>query len=206
MNRATERATENFEDDDLILYLNAGDVINREFLSASLNEILMNFKKSNSIIACFRSKNIIDDITYFMPPLSIRDNLTFQNWIKKNTPVHQAMIFKFKNRYPIHYALCFQNQADSLLFFYLIRYFGNCMFYDYTICDFELGGNSGNYRSIRKVINQFYEQFFLILLRQQSVGYIFLYIVIFASKYIIHNIFGDYFIKMHATINRLLRN
>jgi hypothetical protein len=202
---AMNKATANLINGDLVLYLNAGDAISDEFNDISLSKILKNFIRSSSILACFRSKNVINELSYYMPPHSIRDNKAFQVWIKKNTPVHQSMIFKVTKSCPIHYPLCFKNQADSFLFFYLTRYFGGCKFYNFTICRFELGGNSGNYKKIRKVILQFYEQSLIILLRSQSKIYLIGYLVSFFAKYIMHNILGERFIKLHAHINRLLR-
>ena len=202
---AMNKATENMLNGDLVLYLNAGDTISGEFFNVSLDQILDDFIHSDSIVACFRSCNVIDEISYYMPPISIKDDAAFKIWIRSNTPVHQAMIFKVDNKYSIHYPLCFKIQADSFLFFYLTRYFGRVSFYDFTICKFELGGFSGNYQSFRKVIRQFYEQSLLMLLRQQSLIYIPIYFVSFSIKYLMHKMLGVHFFKLHAITNRLLR-
>ena len=53
------KASANFKDGDLILYLNAGDIISKEINSKDLQNALLQFQSENSYICGFRSKILL---------------------------------------------------------------------------------------------------------------------------------------------------
>ena len=84
--------------------------------------------------------------------------------------------------------------------------FSKPVFYDIDFCDFNLGGYSGNYKSFKKVCTHLREQLTLMSLKKQSMYLMFLTVLIFFSKYLLHNLFKENFIYLHAKVNQLFKN
>jgi hypothetical protein len=203
---AMNKASQSFQPESLVLYLNAGDVIADSIDFSELSEALEAFNQSDSKMAAFRSINIWRDTHYYMPSLSCSDTTTFRKWIRSNTPVHQAIIFKTDPIFPIHYVLEFEVQADTLLIYYLIKHQGPPLFYNLTLCEFELGGLSNTYISFNKVLVQIKEQGIIAKLRGESVWISKTRTFTLIAKYCLHNCLGDSFYSLHAKINSIIRN
>ena len=203
---AMNKASNQFKSGDLVIYMNAGDTffegINRNrFLCA-----IQNFRKRSETISFFRAKNHYKNIEYFMPPKYIRSTKKFISWAKYHTPVHQAVIFKCANLYKLSYPSSYKIQADSYLIYNILANFSKPIFYDIQISNFSLGGYSGNYKNFKKVSLQIYDQLRIMKLREQSLLFIFLTILLLIVKYIFHTLFGDSFIELHARVNKALKN
>lgn len=203
---AMNKASSSLAKGDLALYLNAGDVIAPELEANSLVSCLKDFERSTAKMAAFRSKNVYQNVKYFMPPMGCATREKFMRWLRFNTPVHQAIIFRVDSKFPLHYPLEFKVQADTILIYYLIKYQGTPIFYDVTLCEFELGGLSNTYTSFKKVITQLKEQSIIGRFREEPFwsrkvrGFLIL------CKYVLHKIFGTYFHMFHAKVNRILRS
>lgn len=203
---AMNKASSSLAKGDLVLYLNAGDVIASELEVNSLVSCLKDFERSTAEMAAFRSKNVYQNVKYFMPPVGCSTREEFMRWLRFNTPVHQAIIFRVDSKFPLHYPLEFKVQADTILIYYLIKYQGTPIFYDVTLCEFELGGLSNTYTSFKKVITQLKEQSIIGRFREEPFwsrkvrGFLIL------CKYFLHKIFGSYFHMLHAKVNRILRS
>tara|TARA_B100000035_G_scaffold288254_1_gene273748 strand:- start:1852 stop:2706 length:855 start_codon:yes stop_codon:yes gene_type:complete len=190
---------------DLVCYMNAGDIISEDLDYDLFNESIQTFFKSESKMCAFRSKNFFSDIYYFMPPKKIKTKKDFSKWITNNTPVHQSIFFKFDERTPLLYSTKFKIQSDTLLIYNYINKYGYPIFFNNTFCDFELGGLSNSYKSFSKVLLQIREQKLISELRGEKEIYIYLRKLSLFLKFFLHNIFGKNFHKIHA-ISRYLLN
>ena len=188
---------------DLVCYMNAGDIISEELNYDLFNESIQTFFESESKMCAFRSKNFYSDIYYFMPPKKIKTNKDFSKWITNNTPVHQSIIFKFDENTPLLYSTKFKIQSDTLLIYNYINKFGFPIFFNNTFCNFELGGLSNSYKSLSKVLLQIKEQNLISKIRGEKKAYIYLRNLSLFFKFFLHNIFGRNFHKIHA-ISRYL--
>jgi hypothetical protein len=203
---AMNKVTIKFTVGDLVLFMNAGDTFSKKINFKMLLFAIRDFKNRKETICFFRSKNYYNDIFYFMPPKNIKSTLKFKDWLQSHTPVHQAVIFKCSDLYPLKYSNLFKIQADSFLIFSILTKFSEPIFYDIDFCDFNLGGYSGDYKSFRKVTIHLREQLRLMSLRKQSTYLMFLTTLIFFVKYFLHNLFKEKFIYLHARVNQLIKN
>lgn len=199
---AMNRASSRFNQNDLIMYLNAGDIISEEIDLNAFYSSLIYFINDKSKISGFRSRNIINDLNYYMPSKKVDTNELYIKWLKNNTPVHQALIFKFDNQFPIHYPMSFEIQADSIMIYYLFKFQGDPIFFDITLCDFELGGLSNSYKSFRKVYTQIKEQKLVSNLRNEEKFIIFARSISLIIKFLMHNILGKRFYVFHAYLKK----
>ena len=203
---AMNLASKRFKRDDLVMYLNSGDELSNKINSTFFNSCLIDFFKRNKTLAFFRSKNIYKNTSYFMPPKSVKDTESFKKWIFSNTPVHQSVIFKVTDKYPLEYSLDFLIQSDSYLIYTILKKHSKPVFYDIELCKFELGGFSGNYFSFTKMLQQTKEQIQIMKLRGQGFAPIAFTCILMGIKFFLHNLLGNYFVKIHAKINRLIKN
>ena len=201
---AMNRASSGLKHNDLVLYLNAGDVISKKIDINMFYDSLQIFFRDKAKICAFRSRNIIKDIEYYMPSEKIKNNNDYLEWIRNNTPVHQALIFKFDDKFKLHYPVNFKIQADSILIYYLFKFQGKPIFFDITLCDFELGGLSNSYKSIKKVITQIKEQKIVSDLRNENKFIIFIRMISLILKFFLHNILGSKFYLLHAYLKKIL--
>ena len=81
-----------------------------------------------------------------MPPNKIKDKDSFRNWMKFNTPVHQAVIVKGSSKF-LHFNEDFKVSADTIQIYMNFLASKEVEFYPFIICKFFFGGNSGNYSS-----------------------------------------------------------
>lgn len=191
---------------DLVLFMNAGDTFSKKINFKKLLYSIRDFKNREETICFFRSKNYYKDTFYFMPPRNIKSTLKFKFWLECNTPVHQAVIFKCSDLYPLKYSNLFKIQADSYLIFSILTNFSEPVFYDIDFCDFNLGGYSGDYKSFKKVGMHLREQLTLMSLKKQGIYLMFLTVLIFFIKYLLHNLLNEKFIYLHARVNQLIKN
>ena len=191
---------------ELVLYLNAGDQISLSLKKNALIECLRDFEGSSAMMAAFRSQNVYRNIKYCMPPIGCSTQQDFLKWLRLNTPVHQAIIFKVDDDFPIHYPLEFSVQADTVLIYYLIKHQGSPNFYNLTLCEFELGGLSNTYISFKKVLAQIKEQSVVARIRGEPFWIRQLRSSLFFVKYLCHKLLGNYFYTLHAKANRFFRS
>jgi len=203
---AMNKAASKFNIGDLVLFMNAGDTFSENINFEKLLFAIRDFKNRKETICFFRSMNYYRDTVYFMPPKNIKSTVKFKPWLEKNTPVHQAVIFKCCDLYELKYCNSFKIQADSYLIFNILTNFSKPVFYDIDFCDFNLGGYSGNYKSFKKVCTHLREQLTLMSLKKQSMYLMFLTALIFFSKYLLHNLLKENFIYLHAKVNQLFKN
>ena len=64
---AMNKASSDFRNNDMVLYLNAGDIISEEIIVDDFYDSLESFAESDYKIAAYRSRNIANDISYYMP-------------------------------------------------------------------------------------------------------------------------------------------
>ena len=200
---AMNKASANFKDGDLILYLNAGDIISKEINSKDLQNALLQFQSENSYICGFRSKNTFENLNYHMPSKKVINSEQYFKWLKNNTPVHQALIFKYDENFPIHYPVNFKIQADSIMIYYLIKYQAKPLFINMTLCEFELEWLNNSYKSFSKVYTQIKEQKIVSKLRDEEKLIIFIRTISLLIKFILHNILGKNFYKFHALLKKI---
>lgn len=204
---AMNRASDSLKQNDLVLYLNAGDSISEDLDPNYFYESLLFFSKSSSKLCAFRSRNYFSTVSYFMPGKTIKDSSAFNKWIVNNTPVHQAVIFKFDEKFPIFYSTDFKIQSDSIFIYKYINKFGEPIFFNVTLCDFELGGLSNSYKSLPKVLNQINEQNLVSRLRGEGIVFILIRNISLLIKYFLHNLFGRHYFFIHALIkSKFIKN
>lgn len=202
---AMNKVNNKFQSGDLIIYMNAGDIFYNKINYDKFFYAIKDFNERSETICFFRSLNIYKNIYYFMPPKSIKNTDNFIAWVKNYSPVHQSIIFKFSDLYPLHYDNSFRIQADQALIYKILNNFSKPVFYNFQISNFSLGGYSGNYRSLKKVICQFREQILIMKMRGQKKFY-FRTFIIFAIKYGLHNLLKDNFFIFHARINKFFKS
>jgi hypothetical protein len=203
---AMNKASSSLIKGDLVLYLNAGDQICPDLKANTLVKCLRDLDRSSAMMAAFRSKNVYQNIEYFMPPMGCSTKQEFIKWLRFNTPVHQAIIFRVDKNFPLHYPLEFEIQADTLLIYYLIKYQGSPIFYNISLCEFELGGLSNTYISFKKVLTQIKEQSIIARFREEPLWSRKLRGFLLLIKYVLHRLLGDYFYSIHAKANQILRS
>lgn len=199
---AMNKASSGFKNNDLIMYLNAGDIVSDEIDAIKFYDSLAYFMNNDLKICGFRSRNIFSDLSYYMPSKKVSQTENYIKWLRNNTPVHQALIFKFDDQFPIHYPINFKIQADSIMIYYLFKYQGEPIFFDITLCDFELGGLSNSYKSFTKVYTQIKEQKVVSKLRNEERFFIFLRSLSLLIKFLMHNVLGKRFYTLHAYLKR----
>jgi hypothetical protein len=199
---AMNKASRFFEEDDIVWYLNAGDIVNENIDSKRFQIVINDFKSSRSVLLFCVAKCKWRTYEWHMPP-AIVDSSNFGLWITGNTPVHQAVLFKYKSALPLHYLRVFKIQADTILIYYIIKSGSSYMFSDEIICIFYLGGLSGSYLSARKVLRQTIEQYFVYALRGDRFHKYFSLPLIMFIKYLLNNIFGSRFYNIHSIVNRM---
>ena len=203
---AMNKASSSLIKGDMVLFLNAGDQICPDLKANTLVKCLRDFDRSSAMMAAFRSKNVYQNIEYFMPPMGCSTKQDFIKWLRFNTPVHQAIIFRVDKNFPLHYPLEFEIQADTLLIYYLIKYQGRPNFYNITLCEFELGGLSNTYISFKKVLTQIKEQSVIGRFREEPLWSRKLRGFLLLIKYVLHKVLGDYFYSIHAKANQIFRS
>tara|TARA_B100000579_G_C22766832_1_gene821913 strand:+ start:122 stop:967 length:846 start_codon:yes stop_codon:yes gene_type:complete len=180
-----------------IWFLNSGDIAD-EFLFDNLI--------ANEKLLFFVSKQVSPFVpSYFsMRPLFKKNKNRFKDWIKYNSPVHQAVLFKSDIKDEIFYDTKFTNQADTKLIYELLKNH-SYKFFDKVLCVFELGGNSGNYSKYKKVIDQLTEDLFIKnILTKRSFFFIYSQVLIFHFKYFLSIILGDKnFHRLHLYILKI---
>ncbi len=180
-----------------IWFLNSGDIAD-SFSFDNLN--------ANDELLFFVSKQVSPFVpSYFsMRPLFNKKENRFMDWIKYNSPVHQAVLFKSDIKDEILYDTKFTNQADTKLIFELLKKY-SYKYYNEVLCIFELGGNSGNYSKYEKVINQLSEDLYIKnILKKRSFLFFYTQVLIFHSKYMLSIILGDKnFHKLHLYILKI---
>ena len=196
-------ASSGLKSNDLVMYLNAGDIISDKIDAIKFYESLIYFKDSHAKISGFRSRNMTSNLEYYMPSKKVTETNAYIKWIRNNTPVHQALIFKFDEKFPLHYPMNFNIQADSIMIYYLFKFQGNPIFFDLTLCDFELGGLSNSYKALKKVRTQIKEQKIVSYLRREQKYIIYLRSLSLLIKYMAHNILGNKFYALHAYLKKL---
>jgi hypothetical protein len=178
---------------DYIWYLNAGDLaIDFNFPDSNLDSYNLLFFNCEVFFPIFNRK-------INRPGLITNDQ--FKKWIKIDTPVHQAVLFSCRIIDLLNFDLFFKHQADSKLIYELL-FSHDFYFVEQSICLFEYGGNSSNYKKMRKCLEQLSEQIFIIVVFRNAKWFqILKTYFIFLIKYIFTNIFGvSIFEKMHYFI------
>ena len=196
MNKATKRARKT----DLALFLNAGDTLHQSLDVGRVSRALLDFNSSHDQVLCLVSENYSEHGSYFMPGKNCKASIDFVRWMKFNTPVHQAVIFRLNGDIPIHYRMDWDVMADSYLIYYITKY-SSIRFEPLLFCRFELGGLSGNYKSFKKVNKQVCEQWVISRLRAEPALQISLRVISLYIKFILTKIFGiNLFSKLHLYI------
>ncbi len=178
------------DQNDYIWFLNAGDLaIDFKLPVRDLNEYDLLFYNCEVFFSNFNKK--IDR------PGNL-NNVEFINWLKIDTPVHQAVLFSTRIIHLLKFDLLFKHQADSKLIYDLVSKLKFC-YESNSICLFEYGGNSSNYKNKRKCLEQLSEQIFiLVMFRNASWFQILKVTCIFFVKYYLTIFFGiKFFEKIH---------
>lgn len=196
MNKATKRARKT----DLALFLNAGDTLHQSLDVEGVSRALLDFNSSHDEILFLVSENYSEHGSYFMPGNNCKASIDFLRWVKFNTPVHQAVIFRLNGDIPIHYRMDWDIMADSYLIYYITKY-TSIRFEPLLFCRFELGGISGNYKSFKKVNKQVCEQLVISKLRGEPALQTYLRVFSLYVKFILTKILGiTLFSKFHLYI------
>lgn len=167
---------------DYIWFLNAGDLaIDFKLPAYDLSELDLLFYNCEVFFSNFNKK--IDrpgDLS----------NDEFINWLKLDTPVHQAVLFSTRIIHLLKFDLLFKHQADSKLIYELVNKFKYC-YEKESICLFEYGGNSSNYKKKQKCLEQLSEQIFILVMFRNAGWFQILKVTfIFLIKYLLTNLFG----------------
>jgi len=193
-------ATSKLSHNSLVVYMNAGDVFHPQLNLDEFYQELYKFDSGSEKLLFLRSCNTFQDEFYYMPGKNVVNQTQFRSWVRFNTPVHQAVIFKVDMKFPIHYRLDWEIMSDSYLIYYLTR-FCDFKFSPIVFCEFELGGLSGDYRSASKVFVQISEQFIISKLRDEPFISIFGRLSSLLIKYLITKALGyNRFLTFHMTI------
>lgn len=180
-----------------VWFLNSGDLANYIELELIGNE-------HDVLFFCSRQKSLYSKHLNTFRPDFKNDNADFGEWLKYNSPVHQAVLFSSRLNDLVYYNTDFRNQADTRLICELAANH-KFKFYNQVLCIFELGGNSGNYTNYQKVITQLWEDLYIRnLLTKRSFGYFYRQVFIFQSKFILNRILGKkLFHYFHVIILKL---
>ena len=188
--------------EDLIWFLNAGDIVSEVLDIENVLSSLKKFELSESLICFFVSNNVFQNTNYLMPPNKIQDKDSFRNWMKFNTPVHQAVIVKGSSKF-LHFNEDFKVSADSIQIYMNFLVSKEVEFYPFTICKFFLGGNSGNYSSLNILKSRLREQKLISLLRREPWLSVKLRSCSFFIKYLIQKLFYRHYDKIQAHARKL---
>ena len=193
MNKATNRANK----ECLAIFLNAGDTLHQQLDVAMVSHALIEFNSSHDDLLFLVSENYSENGYYRMPGKNCKNVMDFLSWMKFNTPVHQAVIFRLNGDIPIHYRLDWDIMADSYLIYYISK-FSSIRFEPLLFCKFELGGLSGNYKRFDKVHQQVKEQLAISKLRAEPAVHTYVRLFSLYVKFILTNILGvSLFSKFH---------
>ena len=180
-----------------VWFLNSGDSANYINLELIGNE-------HDILFFCSRQTSLYSRHLNTLRPDFKHDDADFGEWLKYNSPVHQAVLFSSRLNDSVFYNTDFRNQADTRLICELAAHH-KVKFYNDVLCVFELGGNSGNYTNYQKVITQLWEDLYIRnLLTKRSFGYFYMQVFIFQSKFILNRIMGmKLFHYFHVLILKL---
>lgn len=203
---AMNKAAKEFKVGDLIVFMNAGDEFSERSDAQKFLAALKDFISRRESLAFFRSRNVFQKHSYFMPSIDIKSTNSFKIWVKSHTPVHQAIIFKIDKKYALKFPSDFTIQSDTYLIYTILKKYSNPVFYDLELCKFELGGLSGDYKSFSKVLLQTREQIKIMRLRDQGIFAITIISVTLLIKFFLHSLLGSKFIWLHIKINQMIKN
>lgn len=181
---------------DYIWFLNAGDLaIDFRLPLYDLSDLDLLFYNCEVFFSNFNKK--IDRPGHL-------SNNEFINWLKLDTPVHQAVLFSTRIIHFLNFDLLFKHQADSKLIYELVSKF-KYRYEKQSICLFEYGGNSSNYKKKQKCLEQLSEQIFiLVMFRNASWFQILKVTFIFLIKYLLTNLLGvKLFERFHFVVLNL---
>lgn len=177
--KKTVRNVENY----YVWFLNSGDIANYINLDLIGNEY-------DILFFCSRQTSLYYKNLNSLRPYFKHDDANFSEWIKYNSPVHQAVLFSSRLNDKVYYNTDFRNQADTRLIYELIAKH-NFKFYNRILCVFELGGNSGDYIDYEKVITQLWEDLYIRnLLTKRSFRFYYIQVLVFQIKYILNRVLG----------------
>jgi glycosyltransferase involved in cell wall biosynthesis len=172
-----------FSDDYYVWFLNSGDTAHYIDLEVIGND-------QDILFFCSRQTSLYSMHLNTIRPDFKHGDADFGEWLKYNSPVHQAVLFSSRLKDNIIYNTAFRNQADTKLI-YEIAATHSFSFYNQVLCYFELGGNSGIYTNYNKVITQLWEDLYIRnLLTKRSFGFFYMQVFIFHAKFILNRILG----------------
>lgn len=190
--------------DALMWFLNAGDEVSNELKVSTLIEALSNFKTSDETVCFFRSKNVFFGNAYYMPTKKIIDNKAFAKWVKYNTPVHQAVVFK-RSSHIAHYNEKLNVSSDSVTIYLNLISSNNLMYFPLTICSFYLGGNSGVYVPYMVLRERLNEQKLIANLRNEPLWSQILRVTTFYAKFAIQSLRPDSYHQIQSRLRQLMQ-
>lgn len=201
---AMNAAIDYCESDDLIWFLNAGDTVYENLNLVDLVKALKQFQESDASCCFFRSKNIFQDVNYFMPSENILDRELFLKWARFNTPVHQAVIFKCSSKF-IRYSEAFCVSSDSVTIYLNLLETERVQFFPLTICNFYLGGLSGSYTPLSMLRVRIREQQVIGVLRGEPIWSRTLRNISFVIKYCLQSVMPQRYHVMQARARKFIK-
>lgn len=191
--KKTIRTAENY----YVWFLNSGDTANYINLDLIGNEY-------DLLFFCSRQTSLYSKNLHSLRPDFKHNDANFGEWLKYNSPVHQAVLFSSRLNDKVYYNTDFNNQADTRLIYELAAKH-KFKFYNQILCVFELGGNSGNYTNYEKVITQLWEDLYIRnLLTKRSFLFYYRQVFTFQSKFILNRVMGmKLFHYFHVLILKL---
>lgn len=198
------KANKYLECNSVVIYMNAGDVFHPDINQIEFIDSLIRFAASETEIMLMRAECKYKSCSWLMPPLSVDCKSKMISWLRTNTPVHQAVFFKYSTDKPLVYPDSYSIQADTYLIYEILtRNNYDFHFINQPCCIFELGGLSNVYTSISKTLRQTKEQLYIYKMRKEPyLHYITLPIIMFA-KYIASSLMGAQFHILHSKLNRM---
>lgn len=122
-------------DGDFVLFLNSGDYFNEDF---SLDILVDNMKENKNKVIFWSAKIKAETDFWYYPPLDVGNTV---DWMKKNLPNHQAMLFP-KCFYENHtYDLSMKVISDADYKYRAIKECGY-VYIPLSLSTFEMGGLS----------------------------------------------------------------
>lgn len=191
------------EDQDLIWFLNAGDTVPEDLVLKDFTAALQNFANSDAMCCFFRSKNIMNHVSYLMPSYTVIDLNSFAKWSRFNTPVHQAVVFKKGSKF-VRYSEGLRVSSDSVTIYLNLLEEGSYQFYPLTICNFYLGGLSGTYTPLSMLKLRIREQRIVAALRDEPRWSTVLREVLFVLKYGLQNLMPKRYHVLQAGLRKSL--
>ena len=193
-------ASSKIADDTLVAYINAGDTLYENLNVPLLCKELDEFWQSDAALFFGVSLNFYQNVSYQMPNSSVEKQEHFLKWIKTNTPVHQAVIFKTNKNIPLHYRMDWKIMSDAFLIYYIMK-FNEFRFRPIILCEFELGGQSSDYSTFSWVSRQIFELIAISRIRNEPVTFAFFRINSLLVKYLLSKVLGQKkFLKLHLEI------